>query len=338
MRQHSLLEMNKQKFLYAKIGMEDALSFPDLLPESIVRINPRGAGNLPAENSKTSEAIFLIEHSKGLCCCRLQTAGKNRILPVTTQLPYAQVELRLHREVRILGTVDLEVRPLIEPDRPKIPKDLAKRWKPGPLAGPEAKLSQLLCRARTRMALSIREASALSRRIADTLGDERYFMSASSLSDYEARDTPPRHFHKVITLCVLYAVPFYTFLNHIGVAPEDAGKESIPDRFIPRELPAGFHVLASIEPDQPDSKGFLGELLRRCEDIPLFLRRSIGAHLWLGIFPPCTTLWVGGVRDAPSPVSPKRGARHRGSEQEETAPLQLEASMAAAALCRPQAR
>lgn len=299
-RQYSLLEMNKQKFLYAKIGVEDALAFPDLLPGSIVRINPRGAGNLPAENSKTSEAIFLIEHSKGLCCSRLQTAGKNRILPVTTQLPYAQVELRLHREVRILGTVDLEVRPLIEPDRSKIPKDLAKRWKPGPLAGPEAQLSQLLCRARTRMALSIREASALSRRIADALGDERYFMSPSSLSDYEARNTPPRHFHKVITLCVLYAVPFYTFLNHIDAAPRDAGKESIPDRFIPRALPAGFRV-GSIEPDQPDSKGFLGELLRQCEDSPLFLRRSIGAISGLASPSLHDAFWVGGVRDALHP-------------------------------------
>ena len=77
-RQHSLVEVNKQKFLYAKIGVEDALAFPDLLPGSIVRVNPRGAANLPAENGKTSEDIFAFEHSKGLCCSRLQTVGKNR--------------------------------------------------------------------------------------------------------------------------------------------------------------------------------------------------------------------------------------------------------------------
>ena len=299
-RQHSLLEMNKQKFLYAKIGAEDAFGFPDLLPGSIVRVNPRGAANLPVENGKTSEGIFVFEHSKGLCCSRLQTAGKNLIVPVTTQLPYAQVELRFHREVRILGTVDLEVRPLIEPDRPRIPADLAKRWRPGLVSGPEEKLSQLFRRARSRMALSIREASALSQRVADALGDERFFMSPSSLSDYEARDNPPRHFHKVVTLCVLYAVPLQTFLNHIGIAPESAGKESVPDHLIPRASPAASHV-GSIEPDQANSTGFLGELLRRCDDIPLFLRRSIGAISGLTSPSLHDAFWVGGVREVLHP-------------------------------------
>ena len=336
-RQHSLLEMNKQKFLYAKIGAEDALAFPDLLPGSIVRVNPRGAANLPAENGKTSEDIFAFEHSKGLCCSRLQTAGKNLILPVTTQLPYAQVKLRLHREVRILGTVDLEVRPLIEPDRPKIPADLAKRWIPGPMPGPEEKLSQLFRRARSRMALSIREASALSRRIADALGDERFFMSPSSLSDYEARDSPPRHFHKAVTLCVLYAVPFQTFLNHIGVAPGDAGQEPVPDYLIPRASPAGSQV-GSIEPDQADSTGFVGELLRRCEDIPLFLRRSIGDISALTSPSLHDAFWVGGVRDVLHPYLLDATARHRGSPQEETHRLQVEAFMAAITVCRTQAR
>jgi hypothetical protein len=300
-RQHSLVEVSKQKFLYAKVGVEDALAFPDVLPGSIVRVNPRGAANLPAENGKTSGNIFLIEHSKGLCCCRVQTGGKNRIiLPVSTQLPYAQVELRLHREVRILGSVDLEVRPLVEPDRPRIPADLAKRWRPGPVPVPEEKLSQLFRRARSKMALSIREASALSRRVADALGDERFFMSPSSLSDYEARDSPPRHFHKAVTLCVLYAVPFQIFLNHIDLAPGDAGKESVPDHLIPRASPAGSQV-GSIEPDQVDSTGFLGELLRRWEDVPLFLRRSIGDISDLTSPSLHDAFWVGGVRDVLHP-------------------------------------
>jgi hypothetical protein len=299
-RQHSLVEMIKQKFSYAKIGVEDVLAFPDLLPGSIVRVNPRGAANLPAENGKTSGDIFLIEHSKGLCCCRVQTGGKNRILPVTTQLPYAQVELRLHREVRTLGTVDLEVRPLVEPDRPKIPADLAKRWMPGPMSGPAEKLSQLFRRARSRMALSIREASALSQRIADALGDERFFMSPSSLSDYEARDKPPRHFHKAVTLCVLYAIPLQTFLKHIDIAPGNAGKESVPDYLIPRASPVGSEV-GSIELDQADSTGFLGELLRRCEEVPLFLRRSIGDISALTSPSLHDAFWVGGVRDVLHP-------------------------------------
>ena len=299
-RQHSLREMNWERFLYAKIGLQDALAFPDLLPGSIVRVDPRITEDIAAENGKTSNRLFLIEHSKGLCCCRLQLAGKHRALPVSACLAYAQIELQLRSEVKIIGAVDLEIRPVIRAEHPEVPKELAKRWKPAPLPRPHRKLSQFLRSARMRMALSFRDASAMSRRIADTLGDEGYFMSASSLSDYEARDTPPRHFHKVITLCLLYAVHLRTFLDTIGIAPEEAGKESIPDRFIPRELPAGFHG-SPVETGEPDWEGFLGELLRQCGDIPLFLRASIGAISGLA-FPSLRDFyWVGGVRNSLHP-------------------------------------
>lgn len=39
-RQGSLLKISKQRFLYAKVGLQDALAFPDLLPGSIVRVDP----------------------------------------------------------------------------------------------------------------------------------------------------------------------------------------------------------------------------------------------------------------------------------------------------------
>lgn len=299
-RQRSLLEANKQHFLYAKIGLEDALAFPDLLPGSIVRVNPRLEGNFPEANHIASKHLFLVEHGKGLFCCRLLAASKNRILLVSTHLPYAQVEMQLHREARILGTVDLEIRPIIRVEQPEVPKELAKRWRPASLTRRDANLSQLLCTARMKMALSLREASALSRRIATTLDDERYFMSPSSLSDYEARHTPPRHFQKIITLCLLYAVPFHTFLNTVGVPPEEAGKESIPDRFIPRVRPAEFRN-GSFDPHERGHQGFLGEVLHRCEEIPVFLRGSIAAIS--GLVSPSlrSFFWIGGVR---SPLHP----------------------------------
>jgi len=39
-RQGSFMEMDRRRFLYAKIGREDALAFLDLPPGSIVRVNP----------------------------------------------------------------------------------------------------------------------------------------------------------------------------------------------------------------------------------------------------------------------------------------------------------
>lgn len=119
-------------------------------------------------------------------------------------------------------------------------------------------------------------------------------MSPSSLSDYETRDTPPRQLQKVITMCLVYAVPFRTLLNAVGVPAEKAGKESIPDRFIPRLPPAGFQD-GGFDTDERESKGFLGELLRRCGEVPLFLRGSVGAISGMAAPSLRSFFWVGGL-------------------------------------------
>lgn len=298
MRQSSLLELNKENFLYAKIGREDALAFPDLLPGSIVRINPRLAGSLSGSDRIFSDRIFLVEHSKGFCCCRLLPRGKDEILLVSTHHPYAQVQLQLHREVRILGVADLEIRPLNRAPYPRVPLELANRWKPDQLARGTPRLSQFLRAARAKVALSLRDASALSRRIARLLNDERFFISASSLSDYEARDTVPRHFQKVVSLCLVYSISFRTFLEVAGLGDQSAGRHSIPDRFIPGLRPPD--IRASLE-GVPDDSGFLGELLRRCREIPFFLKGAVADVSGLSSPSLPNFFWLGGIA---SPLHP----------------------------------
>jgi transcriptional regulator with XRE-family HTH domain len=235
----SLSNIDSHSFLYAKLGRQDDFAFPDLLPASVVRVNP----NLKPEppfwaNGKISDHFFLIEHSKGFCCCRIQPIGRNRIIPVSTQLPYAQVELRIPEEAAILGVVDSEIRPLLEPEQPEVPRDVARHWRPETLRQPERKLGQLLRDARMRMGLSFRDASALARQVADSLGDEQYFVSPGSLSDYEALDTPPRHIHKAISLCAIYRLEFSVFLKSAHFRLEEAGADFIPDQLLGRLPPA----------------------------------------------------------------------------------------------------
>jgi hypothetical protein len=201
-RQSSLLDLANSDFLYAKIGREDALAFPDLLPGSVARIHQTTTTPSSRERHQFPDRLVLVEHSKGICCCRIVLRGGSHIQLVSRQLPYAQVELQLYRDARIIGEVDLEIRPLVHPLTPEVPGELGKRWKPEPLEANQT-LSRLLVTARRKTALSLREASALSREIARLLGDERYFFSASSLSDFEARNTVPRHVQKVISLCVV---------------------------------------------------------------------------------------------------------------------------------------
>jgi len=102
-------------FFYARIGRQDVLAFPDLIPGSIVRVNPKFSnGCIPKTNGATSTQIFLIEHNKGLFCCRLRVVEKGVIVPVGTSLSYAQVELQVPRVARLLGIVDLEIRSMLQ--------------------------------------------------------------------------------------------------------------------------------------------------------------------------------------------------------------------------------
>lgn len=292
----SLPETGSREFLYAKVGHQDVLAFPDLLPGSIVRVNPSFAGNrVPQVNDITSGRIFLIEHNRGFFCSRLRVVGNSVVVPVSPLLSYAQVELQIPNEARIIGAVDLEIRPLVKHRVPEVTRDLARQWKPLPLRRSE-KLGELLRSARRRMRLSLREAAAMSRSIANILGDERFVVSPSSLHDYELFSVPPRDFHKSIALCLVYGMDFRTFLAAIGIAIDQIEAEPMPEHVLtraPRAKPPEEHPGAGM--DAPS--GFLEQLLNQCQDVPFFLRDSIASFYGLPGSVMDSCFWIGGQRD-----------------------------------------
>lgn len=298
----SITRTQRDNFLYAKIGREDAFAFPDLLPGSIVRADTRVTKEkLYAGHSANSKPLFLIQHSNGVCCCRLQAVGRDRVIPLCGQLPYAPVELEFLEEVRVLGILDLEIRPMLRPEHPDVPAELAKQWRPLALKRNDTKLSQLLRTARLRMGLSFREASAMTLRVAGELGNEQFFAAPGSLSDYEARDIPPRHVHKAITLCAIYGLHLSKVLKSIGLRLEDAGSDPIPDGFMPRAVRTGPRGSAN-ETDSPPENGFLGQLLKRSGHLPLFLRRSLSDLSGLRDLSIHDLFWIGGESNPLHPV------------------------------------
>lgn len=272
----SLATTDNRNFLYAKIGLQDALAFPELLPGSIVRIDPRVRAEFPqAAVGTTSRRIFLIEHSNGFWCSRLYFSAKDRFHPISHQLPYARVEMEIPGQARILGGVDIEIRRVNSSEEPEVPKELADRWKPTAFRVKQD-LSGLLRSARKRAALSFRQASAISRQIANASNDNRYFVAPGSLSDYEARNDPPRHIHKVITLCLIYNVLFADFLVAVNVTPEELGRDSMPGSLLPdsRATRPG-EVRDSDETQRQNST--LASMIARFGEIPFFLRRSLAS-------------------------------------------------------------
>jgi hypothetical protein len=294
----SLLPRRSSPFLYAKVGHGDAFAFPDLLPGSIVRIDTsRVAGRAGNGASLNPKTLFLIEHSKGLTCCRLHVSRKNYVTLRSTELPYAEVELQLGREVRILGVLDLEFRFLERAPSPEVSRDLAKFWTPHALTSVSEKseLRLLVQRARYRAGLSLREAAARSARIVDALGDHRYFCTRGTLSAYETTDMPRRQIHKIFSLCVLYSLGFREVLVAAGLTMNGAGQQPIPRDI----LDAGPHPAqskASRSEGGSDGNGFLSRLVGEFEQIPLFLRDTLGPLTGLRNMSLRDTVWLGGQR------------------------------------------
>jgi transcriptional regulator with XRE-family HTH domain len=305
----SLLPADSPKYVYAKIGMQDALAFPELLPGSIVRINPRLARSIVrGTNGATANSIFLVEHQGGYCCCRLHYEEIDRITLLPTQLPFANVEFRLGIQARIIGAIDLEFRLLVDPETtrtprcslPEIAPALTRLWTPTPFRAitSDRQFTAELRTARLRSGLSFHDASELSRSVAKVLGDERYFTSQASLSDYEARNSLPRHIHKLFTLCAIYAIPFSELLDSFGLSLQQGGAVPIPDQWMPQ---SGPFAEVQREPGVR-SKGFLGSLLAQYGTPPFFLRDSLASLLGLSELSLHDVFWAGGQPAALHPA------------------------------------
>lgn len=269
----SLSEVNDGGFSYAQIGSEDAIAFPELLPGSIVRVNPKLTGDaLKQVTAERAAHLFLIQHDRGLNCGHIRISGRGRVGTISNQLPYARMEFRVPDEARILGVADLEIRNLVAPRQPWVAKSLAKRWTPDLLSANPSQVGRLLRRARIEMGLSFRAAAAKSRRLADAMGDERYFTASGSLSDYETLKTPPRHFHKVITFCVIYSLSLNEIFQVLDLKLDESGREPIPDLLTGR-LPS--ETIASAEAEGLGQAGFISGLAAGLGGVPFFLRSSL---------------------------------------------------------------
>lgn len=306
MRARDVLALGNRKFLYGKVGEEDVYALGQLSPGSIVRVDPTGAEErFPDLRPQAKKRLFFVEHDFGCSCSQLVRIAKDRILLHSPELSCGQLELKLGRDAQILGRIDAEIRPVAGHARASNESQRSILPKPRILGSPNlrANLHELLRSSRLRAGLSFREASSMSRWLAELLSDESYFAATSTLSDYETLSTPPRHIQKVITLCVLYSIDFLEFLATSGLPLDQAGREWMPDELVPRKMPDAQGALRSAWPGETLSvySGFLDLLIRRWEEVPLFLLRSLDEVTSLKNLSLSDIFWVG--RDI-APIHP----------------------------------
>jgi hypothetical protein len=305
-RAGEVLSLNKRRFLYARVGEEDLYALPHFAPRSIVRADPERSGEFPRDSGTSKERPhFLVEHEHGWNCSRVVPLAKDRVLLHSAQHPHIQRELQLGTNGRILGLIDAEIRLLGRSRRAEARGTANVSEVPRSLSAPrqEENLGALLRTTRVKAGLSFREASAISRSIAAMLSDELYFAASSTLSDYEAATTPPRQIQKVLTLCVLYAIDFRRFVAVSGVPLEREGRDAMPDDLRCRQKPdrEGNRGIAS-RMSEGGAAGFLGELLREWEEVPLFLRQSLDEITSLRNFSSQDVFWVGGSQAPKHPL------------------------------------
>ncbi len=287
----SLFVGENSTYRYLKIGLQDAFAFPELLPGSIVRVKrlPNAFKRIPVGKT-AARNLFLVEHSGGLICSRLCRPDSRKVVLCSRHLPYAPVELVSGTEALVSGVVDLEIRPLVGIEKPVVPTRLGRFWIPGLFIRPSQKqgFGELIRRARILSGLSFREASARTNLIARKLEDRRYYCAAGSLSDYETHRLPPRHIHKLISICATYFGSAETFLEVSGVSLQKTGKLPMPPEFLDAPVRDAH---SAVKPSH-----FLCEMERCFSELPFFLHNSLPCLLQLPKLSVRDVFWVGGTK------------------------------------------
>lgn len=211
--------------LFAKVGTRDAVLYPRLVPGSIVRVNRTWSPPVH-EKGAVDPRIWLVEHGAGLTCCRVRRIDSEYVVLLPNCPPLSPWPLRLSRDARILGLVDLELRPQKSaPNRPMgcrtiresvLPILSACRGAPG--------ISRFLRSSRSRAGLTLRAAQQMTMQIASLLGNREYGISLGLLSDYEALNKLPRHVEKIISLSAVYGVDPFELMQVSGIHIDDSGK------------------------------------------------------------------------------------------------------------------
>lgn len=293
---------NRKSFLYAKVGQEDALAFPELVPGSVLRVDPSvTSASGKTDVRRSSQQFYLVEHSEGLSCCRLSFRNAERVGLISDHLPFGNLEFHLDKEIRILGVADLEIHPLKNAPPARVSTEIAKKWALQPIrkdtrAGTP---SELIRSFRLRNGLLFREASRLSKEVAEDLGDMRYFLTPRSLFSYERLETLPRQIHKIMSLCIIYCISFWDFLRSAGMDLDQLGQDPIPEDLLPGALPGRTTHSPRENDDAPELSIFPDTLL---EEMPLFLRNSLTGLVGLPSFSIRDVFWTGGLRQPFHPL------------------------------------
>jgi hypothetical protein len=236
-----------------------------------------------------------VDDGTFLNCGRLRRTSDGTFALCASYFPFSHVELALRPDFKLLGIVDAEVR-LIPGHSPE-PHVLHRTEGLGSRAAGRSVsiLNRLIRASRIRAGLSLRKASSLSRSLALALNDDAYFVASGTLSDYERQPPMPLRVQKIMSLCILYCIGFWDFLQAAGISLEPLGTDSLSDGPFSHDRSNSDLILAPTLVSVDRSEGtFLPNLIKEWQEVPLFLKGNLDAITGLKRFSLVDIYWVGG--------------------------------------------
>jgi hypothetical protein len=221
---NSRFQKSNGRYCYAKIGSRDAVVYPRLLPGSIVRAD-RSYSPHVLDDASADDRLWLVEHPGGLTCCYVKRVDTEHVVLLPNRPPLSAWPLRLSWEARILGLVDLELRPREAAQfEPMCGPTKSELLPMAPHGSSSISFSKLLRVSRSRAGLTLRAAHEMTTRVAQLLRNRDYGIALGLLSDYEAMDKLPRHVAKIMSLCIIYGIDPCELAEAGGIRIDDSDK------------------------------------------------------------------------------------------------------------------
>lgn len=221
------LENSDRRYFFVKIGSCDNVVYPKLLPGSVVRADRCYSADI-RDAARAEDLLWLVEHPGGLACCHVKRVDNEHIVLLPNRPPLSAWPLRLSREARILGLIDLELRPHeAQPFEPTYLPVKSATLPIVPHGRSQMNLSRLLRVSRSRAGLTLRAAHKMTLRVAHLLRNRDYGIPLGLLSDYEAMNRFPRHIAKIMSLCIIYGIDFWDLMEAGGSHIDDSDKMPI---------------------------------------------------------------------------------------------------------------
>lgn len=275
----ALDQMNRRRFLYARVGRRDDMMRPRLVAGSIVRVDPTRTTAGPLGGPR---CMYLVQHLSGLSCCYVELQDDQHVILLPDEVSPRVMRCRMGTEATILGAIDLELRPLQAtlPNLSKPPRE-ERHNSHARLSDPMKERSDgagVYARTtRERIGVSFREAQTMTHRIAAYFGDKRYKIALGSLSDAETYDGLPRHISKIFSLCIAYCMDLWQYLRAGGVPVDELNGAAIPRQFVDDEdTTVDSAQLMPVVPGS-DQNQATESVIQRLGEVPFFLLRSVGS-------------------------------------------------------------